>query len=50
VGLRFLNRSEPDLAEMPELINCIVNDARRAADVIARVRTMAMRQAPEQTQ
>jgi PAS domain S-box-containing protein len=49
VGLRLLNRSEPDLAEMRELTKCVVNDARRAADVIARVRTMATRQAPEQT-
>src|SRR3984893_15877909 len=28
---------------------CVVNDARRAADVIARVRAMATRQAPQQT-
>ncbi|HMJ30573.1 MAG TPA: ATP-binding protein, partial [Xanthobacteraceae bacterium] len=48
VGLRLLNRPGPDLAEMRELTTWIVNDARRAADVIARVRTMAMRQAPEQ--
>jgi PAS domain S-box-containing protein len=48
VGLRLLNRSEPELAEMREVIQCVVNDARRAADVIARVRTMARRQAPEQ--
>jgi C4-dicarboxylate-specific signal transduction histidine kinase len=47
VGLRLLNRSELDLAEMRELAQCVVNDARRAADVIARVRTMARRQAPE---
>ncbi len=49
VGLRLLNRSEPDLAEVRELTKCVVDDARRAADVIARVRTMATRQAPEQT-
>jgi C4-dicarboxylate-specific signal transduction histidine kinase len=48
VGLRFLNRSEPDLAEVRELTKCVVNDARRAADIIARVRTMATRQAAEQ--
>ena len=36
VGLRLLDRSEPDLAEMRELTKCIVDDARRAADVIAR--------------
>jgi PAS domain S-box-containing protein len=49
VGLRLLNRSEPDLGELRELTKCIVGDARRAADVLARVRTMATRQAPEQT-
>ena len=49
VGLRLLNRSEPDLAEVRELTECIVNDARRAAEVIARVRTMATRRASEHT-
>jgi C4-dicarboxylate-specific signal transduction histidine kinase len=49
VGLRLLNHSEPDLAEMRELTKCVVDDARRAADVIVRVRAMATRQAPEQT-
>jgi PAS domain S-box-containing protein len=49
VGLRLLNRSEPDLAEMRELTQRVVQDARRAADIIARVRTMATRQASEQT-
>jgi PAS domain S-box-containing protein len=48
VGLRLLNRSEPDLAELREMAKCVVNDARRAADIVARVRTMATRQAPEQ--
>ena len=48
-GLRFLNRPEPDLAEVRELTKYVVNDARRAADVIARVRAMATWQAPEQT-
>jgi PAS domain S-box-containing protein len=49
VGLRLLDRPEPDRAQMRELINRVVNDARRAADIIARVRKMAARQAPEQT-
>jgi C4-dicarboxylate-specific signal transduction histidine kinase len=47
--LRLLDRPEPDLAEVRELTKCVVNDARRAADVIARVRTMATRQASEKT-
>jgi len=49
VALRFLNRSEPDLAELRELTKRVVDDARRAADIIARARTMATRQAPEPT-
>jgi C4-dicarboxylate-specific signal transduction histidine kinase len=49
VGLRLLDRPEPDRAQMRELINRVVNDARRAADIIARIRKMAARQAPEQT-
>jgi PAS domain S-box-containing protein len=48
VGLRLLNGPEPDRAQMRELIKRVVNDARRAADIIARVRKMAARQAPEQ--
>jgi len=34
---------------MRELINRVVKHARRAADIIARIRKMAARQAPEQT-
>jgi C4-dicarboxylate-specific signal transduction histidine kinase len=49
VSLRLLGRSEPDLAEVREMTQCVINDARRAADIIVRVRTMATRQAPEQT-
>jgi C4-dicarboxylate-specific signal transduction histidine kinase len=49
VGLRLLNRSEPDLAEVRALTRCVVDDARRAADIIARVRAMGTRHAPEQT-
>ena len=48
-SLRLLGRSEPDLAEVREMTQCVINDARRAAEIIARVRTMATRQAPEQT-
>ena len=49
VGLRLLNAPELDLAEMRELTKSVVDDARRAADIIVRVRAMATRQAPEQT-
>jgi PAS domain S-box-containing protein len=49
VALRLLKRSAPDPAEMREIVTCVVGDARRATDIIARVRTMATRQASEQT-
>jgi PAS domain S-box-containing protein len=49
VGLRLLNHSQPDLAGVRELTECIVKDARRAADVIARVRTIATRRMSEHT-
>jgi C4-dicarboxylate-specific signal transduction histidine kinase len=49
VGLRLLDRPEPDLAELRDITKAVVDAARRAADVIARVRMMATRQAPEQT-
>ena len=47
-GLRWLDRPEPDVPEVRELTKRIVADARRAADVISRVRAMAGRRAPEQ--
>jgi PAS domain S-box-containing protein len=43
VGLRWLARPDPDLAELRELAESVVADARRAADIIARIRTMAAR-------
>jgi PAS domain S-box-containing protein len=46
-GLRWLGRAEPDVAEVRELTKRIVGDARRAADIISRIRTMAVRRAPE---
>jgi PAS domain S-box-containing protein len=48
-GLRWLNRPQPDLAELREATESIVADAQRAADIIRRVRAMAARQVPEQT-
>jgi hypothetical protein len=41
--LRWLARPEPDLGELRELMREVVTDARRAADVIGRVRTLATR-------
>ncbi len=46
-GLRWLSRPEPDVVEVRELTKRIVADARRAADVISRIRGMAVRRAPE---
>ncbi len=46
-GLRWLARPEPDVAEVREITKRIVADARRAADVISRIRAMAARRAPE---
>ena len=46
-GLRWLARPEPDLGEVKALTGRIVADAQRAADIIARVRGMAMRHEPE---
>jgi C4-dicarboxylate-specific signal transduction histidine kinase len=40
-GLRWLGRQEPDVAEAQTLLGRIVGDARRAADIIARIRNMA---------
>jgi PAS domain S-box-containing protein len=47
-GLRWLNRPVPDVAEVRELTKRVVADARRAGDIIARIRAMALRRAPEQ--
>ena len=40
-GLRWLGRQQPDIAEAQTLLGRIVGDARRAADIIARIRNMA---------
>lgn len=48
-GLRWLDRAEPDVAEVRTLTQRIIADAQRAADVIARVRAMAGHRAPEPT-
>ncbi|MBK5413441.1 PAS domain-containing sensor histidine kinase [Pseudomonas sp. TH31] len=40
-GLRWLNRPEPDVGEVRDLTVRMVADARRAADIISRIRGMA---------
>ncbi|WP_439638627.1 PAS domain-containing sensor histidine kinase [Nevskia sp.] len=46
-GLRWLSRAEPDLGEAKALLQRMSDDARRAAAIIARIRGMALRRAPE---
>jgi signal transduction histidine kinase len=48
-GLRWLNRPTPDLDEVRTLTANIVADAKRAADIIARIRGMATRREPDRT-
>jgi signal transduction histidine kinase len=46
-GLRWLDRAEPDVAEVRALTQRIIADAERAAGIIARVRVMAGHRTPE---
>jgi PAS domain S-box-containing protein len=39
-GLRLLDGQVPDLEEARQALSCIINDANRAADVIARIRAL----------
>jgi PAS domain S-box-containing protein len=48
-GLRWLDRPEPNIPKARELMQCILNDADRAADIIARIRAMATGRVPQQT-
>ncbi len=46
-ALRWLDRPEPDVAKLRELAQRNVEDAHRAADIVARIRTMAAGRTPE---
>jgi PAS domain S-box-containing protein len=46
-GLRWLDRPEPNIPKARELLQRILNDADRAADIIARIRAMATGRAPQ---
>lgn len=48
-GLRWLDRPEPNLEEVRALATRISADAKRAGDIITRIRGMATRRAPEST-
>jgi PAS domain S-box-containing protein len=47
-GLRWLNRPRPDIIEIRNVIENIVMDTQRAANIVARVHGMASRKVPEQ--
>jgi PAS domain S-box-containing protein len=47
-GLRWLGRAAPNVEEVRELTKRIVADARRAGEIISRIRAMASRHTPEQ--
>jgi PAS domain S-box-containing protein len=46
-GKRWLNRDVPEIAEVSNCLDHIVSNGSRAADVIARVRSLARKSAPE---
>jgi C4-dicarboxylate-specific signal transduction histidine kinase len=46
-GLRWLSRAEPEIGEAKALLQRMSDDSRRAAEIIARIRGMAVRRAPE---
>jgi PAS domain S-box-containing protein len=48
-GLRWLARPEPDLEKVQTLTKRVVDDARRAAEIIDRIRTMASRGTTKQS-
>lgn len=48
-GLRWLKRDQPDIEEAKSAIARIVSDGQRAAEIIARIRAMSTKAAPEKT-
>ena len=49
-GLRWLDQQEPSFEKVQQVLKRVVNDARRAAGVIDRIRTMASKGAPKQSE
>jgi len=47
-ALRWLDRAEPNVPKARDLMRRIIDDARRAADIIARLQAMAAGRAPQQ--
>jgi signal transduction histidine kinase len=48
-SLRLLTRDQPDIEKVGLLTQRVVADARRASEIVARIRDMTSQQAPEQT-
>ena len=48
-ALRWLDRSEPNVTKARELMRRIIDDAGRAADIVARTRAMAVRRSTQAT-
>jgi C4-dicarboxylate-specific signal transduction histidine kinase len=46
-GLRWLSRDEPNMAKVERLMKDIVSDARRASEIVQRIRGMATKHEPE---
>ncbi len=46
-SLRWLSRDEPDMAKVEQLLRRIVSSARRASDMVQRIRSMATKHEPE---
>jgi PAS domain S-box-containing protein len=46
-GLRWLDRSEPNVTKARELILRVLDDARRASDIVTRIRAMAAGHSPQ---
>ena len=46
-GLRWLSHDQPNMAKVEQLMRDIVSDARRASDIVQRIRRMATRHEPE---
>ena len=49
-GLRWLGQPEPNFEKVQQVLKHVVYDARRAADIIDRIRTMASKGAPKQSE
>ncbi len=45
--MRWLNREEPDLAEVRKVLGRVINDGKRAAQVLSRIRGMATKAPPQ---